>query len=234
VISVLVPFVGDGDHRSRAWAWLEQRWAAIGEVLDTIGGFELVVQDAEGTAGDFRQSWAINRAAERASGDTFVIVDADVALEGGWVYEAVRLVEEGDARWVLPQLYRQLTPEATEQVLAASPHQWVKADLPAIWEGDGVSWTGGVVLTREAFDTVGGYETSFGGWAGNDVAFAAALETLWGPLSRLDGAATHLWHPRNGLDAQPQSSHDLMYRYIEARGDVDAMRALIAERQVAA
>lgn len=223
MISVLVPYAPDGGQRERSWRWLERRWGTV--------DVELVLQTGDGTAGAFEQSRAINRAAERAAGDTFVIVDADVALEAQWVWEAANLVESGEAKWILPQRYRQLTAVATDQILNLHPAAPIPPELPTEWLGDGVSWTGGVVLRREAFDVVGGYEERFGGWGGNDVSLGAALDTLWGPLTRLEGEATHLWHPRTGLDAQPQPSHDLMYRYINARGDAEAMEGLIAERE---
>ena len=220
-VSVLVPYQPDDEYRDRAWAFNRARW----EAMDV----ELVIGEGQGVAGSFQQSRAINAAARRATGDVFVIADADVALEPAWVTDAVELVRCG-VPWVLPRRYRQLTERSTLTVLTGDPLDPIPPNLPAVWVGDGISWTGGIVLLREAFEAVGGYEERFGGWGANDICFAMALDTLWGQHRRLEGDATHLWHARTGLDAQGSASATLMRRYIEAHRDVPAMRELLGER----
>jgi hypothetical protein len=222
-LSVLVPYRPDDGHRDRAWAWNKRRWEALGA--------ELVVHSpADGaTPADFNHPYAINRAAEQAHGDVFLIADADTSFDFEWVHKAHSKVRSGQAKWILPRFYDQTTESAAEGILSGDPTQPI-GEYECEWRGDSVSWSGLVVVPREAFELVGGYDERWEKWGGDDVAFTCSLKALWGACSRLAGRAIHLWHPRAHLDNQPQEQHDLMYRYLDAEGDPEAMRALIAER----
>lgn len=217
--SVLVPYRADGAWRDRAWEWNRLRWETL--------GVELIVTSPGPGAGaaDFNHPRAINQAAEEASSDVLIVADADTGSEAEWVQEAVALVRSG-APWVLPRFYDKLTRESTELLLGESSIPPYEVE----WRGDSVSWSGLVVVPREGFKAVGGYDERWIYWGGDDVAFACAMNTLWGRVQRLEGAAVHLWHSREGLDAQPQDQHELMYRYLAAEGDAAAMHELIAER----
>lgn len=220
MLSVVVPFNSVEPQRVRIWEWLRRRWAGLpAEVVSAVGD--------SGIEGDYSHAAGINAAAEQASGDVLLIVEADIALDPMWVLGAAVAVAEDPRKWVLAQRYNQLTEAATAKLLRRHPLFSIP-DLDCVWTGDGVSWCGGIVLAREAFERVGGYDERFTGWGGDDVSFAMSLETLWGPHSRMEGDAWHLWHPRGGLDAQPQDQHDLMHRYLKAAGDRGAMREVRA------
>lgn len=224
-ISVLVPYRPDHGHRDRAWAWIERRWRAL------LPDVEIVVHQAPAgaTPAQFNHPWAINRAAERAAGDVFVVADADTAFDPDWVRAAAGLVADGDAPWVLPRYYDQLTEQSTTRLLQGDPAGPIGA-YDVGWRGDSVSWSGLVVVPREGFEAVSGYDERWAFWGGDDVTFACSMNTLHGPVVRCDGAAMHCWHPRTHLDAQPGDQHDLMNDYLDASGNPEAMRALIAAR----
>jgi hypothetical protein len=128
----------------------------------------------------------------------------------------------------------QLTEEATRRRLSGEAYgETPVADIS--WVGDQVSWSGIVVVPREAFYLVGGYDERYEGWGADDIAFGLSLETLYGPHLRYPGEAIHLWHPRGiqerGLHANGNDGRNLTRRYIRAAGNRVKMRALIVEKK---
>lgn len=220
--SVLVPYRFADSHRERIWKWLERRWAEL------AADAELVVQEAPPGAdpSEFNHPRAINQAAERARGDIFIVADADTAFALDFIERACAEVAAG-ASWVLPRFYDQLDRPSTMALLDRPPTVAI-AGYDRDWQGDGVSWSGLVVVPREGFEMVGGYDERWERWGGDDVAFACSMNTLWGEVVRLPGAAMHLWHSREHLDAQPEDQHKLMYRYLEASGNPEAIREVQA------
>lgn len=217
--SVLVPFSPtDEPHRARAWRWLEERWAAM--------DVELVTASGSGAEDTFNLPVGVNSAAGRATGDVFVIVEADVALEREWVEEAVAAVAEGSAPWALPRFYTQLQPGATARVLAGDPTGPLP-EVKHVWRGDSICWCGGAVVRRDDFERVGGYDERFDGWGGPDIAFGLTMNALVGPVRRIEGSALHLWHPRGRLDRPTEDLMDLQRRYERAADDREAIAAVM-------
>lgn len=63
---------------------------------------------------------------------------------------------------------------------------------------------GGIrVITREMWETVGGYDPRFIGWGHEDRAHAHCVEILCGPKVRVAGHMLNLWHPK-----RRQQPHD--------------------------
>ena len=75
----------------------------------------------------------------------------------------------------------------------------------------GKQFAGGglLVITHEAWDTVGGFDESFIGWGYEDSAMTMSLMRagLW---ERLPGECWHLWHP--GEDNKPRAESVKRYR----------------------
>jgi glycosyltransferase involved in cell wall biosynthesis len=222
--SILVPYRAGEAWRDRAWTFNRARWEAMPDV-------EVVVCDPGPGRhpGEFNHPRAINDAARRASGDVFIVADADTAFHPDWVAEAVREVRLG-APWVLPRFYDKVDQPSTERILAGGGLDGYTVE----WRGEAVSWSGLVVVPAAGFQVVGGYDERWEWWGADDVAFAMSMLTLWGEVVRLEGAAMHLWHPTPidetyGHDHFP-ASRRLMERYVAANADRRAMLRLIAER----
>jgi predicted glycosyltransferase involved in capsule biosynthesis len=66
---------------------------------------------------------------------------------------------------------------------------------PEQWIHKITSWAGLLVLSREAWEKVGGYDEAFIGWGYEDNAFQASLDRRVGHFDRVDGFVVHLWHP---------------------------------------
>ena len=73
-ISLLVPFVSDGGVRLESWQWLREYWR------HELPGAQVCV--GTNFAVPFRKTAAVNEAAAQASGDVFVILDADCYMPG--------------------------------------------------------------------------------------------------------------------------------------------------------
>lgn len=225
-VSVLVPYRGGCTWRAMAWSYVRARYE------QHHPGWELIEADG---AGEWSKGAALANAASRAADqvDVFVVADADVFLDVGTLRQAVELVDERQP-WVVPhRTVRRLGKRATEEVLAGGR---VHRGLPCRRTHIGAIGGGVVVLTRAAWDAVGGVDPRYEGWGGEDVSLGFALETLFGPCKRLGADLWHLWHPpqptrsRDGRSSLNAASNDLAWRYREARGDVERMRELIAER----
>lgn len=228
VFSVLVPYRPDGGHRDLSWAWIEKRWHAAfrsSEMELLIGG-----DDGGESPAQFNHPLAINRLAKQAVGDVFIVADADTAFDPWWIRQAVFQVREG-ARWVLPVEYRKLTEEATAYAITLNPVARLDR-LDTDWIGDCQSVSGQVVVPRKGFETVRGYDERFAWWGADDACFAMAMDTLWGPVRRLDGACYHLWHPQPldhtyGHRQHRQQQVGLVEEYQKHAGNPNAMRKMI-------
>ncbi len=228
-VSVLVPYKPDGGRREQTWGWLQERWEALYPAWEIVTGEP---SDPCPDPGRFNRPQAINAAAARASGDVFVVNDCDTGFTSTFLDAAVGAVADG-VPWVMPQTYLKLTEEITDEVLAGRPDVHDLPTGPVEWQGD-TSVAGLLVLPREAFELVGGFDERHHGGGWDDISFFAAVDTLWGSYERLPGFCHHLWHPQphehsfgQATNAEQQA---LFYRYDAARGNPDAMRALIGER----
>lgn len=175
----LAPRRADGGRRDQLWRWARQRWP-----LEVIEGAS--------PPGPFNRSAAINDAARRAgSWDIAAIIDADTVLEPARVLEGLELARTGRA--VLPFTHYCLVGRReTDQLMRAE-------QLPATAERTTIRanrWSGCVIVPRELFDAVGGFDERFVGWGGEDIGFAAALLAR-GKVARLPGNLFHLWHPHS-------------------------------------
>lgn len=221
-VSVLIPFRSDNAERDRIWAWMRERW------LQTMPGVELVVCDDGGNPGEpFNEGRAWNRCAEQATGDLFVVGESEVAFAPGSLSDAIARVEYNQG-WCIPERYDACTHAATAYVLSRDPRHplWPGQFAPArSFIRESVSPP--LIVPREAWDLVGGMDERYEGWGWIDKAFAAAMNTLYRPFERFPGSVFHLDHPRGSdRDCNPE----LTRRYLAAKGDPDAMRAIIAER----
>jgi len=211
------------------------------------------------TSAPFSKSAAVNDAASRATGDIFVIVDADGYVDADAILHCAREIRsartKGHRQWYVPyrQFYR-LTEDASQDVLHSSPENPYQFSTPpppeciqdtsgsqhGHWYGAGIQ-----IMPREAFEEVGGWDERFRGWGGEDHAAMRAMDTLYWRHKTLPIQFLHIWHPMlSPAGAAPwvdwryrmwenQHRHgineDLSGRYYGAYGDVKRMRKLVDE-----
>jgi hypothetical protein len=226
MISALVPYRSGEEFRDESWAWNRRRWEMLLPEVEVIVGEE----DGGDDPGHYNHPLAINRAAKQASGNVFVIADADTAFDPAWILEAARLITEDGAPWVLPTWYDKLNHRSSRRILGMDPDYDITANLDRYrleWRGESVAWSGMVVVPREAFEAVGGYDERYAKWGADDMAFGLSMDTLWGPHTRLPGSCFHFWHPAPLSQTYGHDRHreqyDLGERYKAAAGDPAAM-----------
>lgn len=233
-LSLLVPFREDSSlTRTRTWEWLKVYWQTH------LPGVEIIVGQDDGTP--YSKSIAVNEAASRASGDVFAILDADTLLSAAVMQTAALAVYSARRpTWYIPhtRAYR-LTREASLAYLMNGP-RIPPLVRPKEWEvEDQMDNAPGFVqvLTRNAFDIVGGMDPRFVGWGGEDSSFMRAVDTLYAHHGRTDNFVLHLWHDRPGAgssstrrwDGQQNRVRTLSHSYRTATGNPRIMRALVDE-----
>ena len=224
-ISVLIPFKSDdGGFRDLNFFYVKKRYETL------MPDVELVI--GEDDSEPFNRARARNLAAAKATGELFVLADADIFF-GTKLIDKIKAIAELHP-WIIP-FHRgyKLTPAATREVTKTGELQ-----LPINFKNIGVdencNYPGSFmnVMSRQAFETVGGMDERFTGWGPEDQAFAMALDTLVGKHFRMDETIFHLWHPPVEYRHQYcRSNDDLQKRYCQSNGDAGAMFSLINERR---
>lgn len=199
---------------------------------------DAVVVESEGPPGPPNRAAMRNQAVRSAFAlhgtDVVLVADADVVPCFGPITEGLRNIERfpDKVKWVTPYTeYVKAGRTGTRKIMAG-------ADLFELRPSE-LGWrtntgTAGLMLvTREAWDTVGGYDETFTGWGYEDWAIVVALETLVHGVTRTHGTCVHLEHDRSRTRLKEKKSMAHLYQpYIDAHGDTDAMRALLRERGV--
>ncbi|ANY71407.1 galactosyltransferase-related protein [Paenibacillus ihbetae] len=224
-VSVLIPYQPDGGPRDEAFRYVKEF-------------YRLLLPEAEVCVGDlpeherFSRSKAINKAAASATGNRFIIADGDLIYDPKKIREAVRRLE--DHEWIIPfTSITRLTLNNSQSILRTEVCWPPKIELESHPQ-DARFFVGGLnLVTRKAFEAVGGYDERFVGWGGEDEAFAYSLDTIVGKHIRLDGNLLHFWHPFVGPEGNPnyESNYALYHRYKAVLGKPEEMRRLIEEKR---
>lgn len=224
-ISVLIPYQPDGGPRDEAFRYVKEFYRRL------LPGAEVCVGDLMEHE-RFSRSKAINKAAALANGDRFIIADGDLIYDPEMMKEAVRGLE--DHEWIIPfTSITRLTLNNSQSILRAAIGWPLQIELETL-PHDARLFVGGLnLVTRNAFEAVGGYDERFVGWGGEDEAFAYSLDTIIGKHIRLEGNLLHFWHPFVGPEGNPnyESNYALYHRYKAALGKPEEMTRLIQEKR---
>ncbi len=212
---ILVPWRPGKNLRDLAWKFTREWWAQL--------GVPIVPGD---TPGPFNRSAARNAAARAAGAwDMAVLCDADTIVRDFTVVRQAIAHAASTGRMVLPHNRTiRMSRTSTLYTLSGRPR----------WEVERVvhnSPLGVMVVPRQAWDTVGGFDERLTGWGGEDSAFLYAARTLVG-LDRLPGEIWHLWHPPDSTRNRyiRQRGGPLMHRYRAVQDEPEGLRALLDER----
>lgn len=209
--AVIIPWLGGCPHRTRALEWVRKH-------------YPWPVRVAHGL-----QPWvkaeAVNPAVRASRAEVIVIADADVWCAG--LPEAVEAVKDG-APWAIPhRQVRRLSRETTARLIETDTIGDDLIQRPYT----GVLGGGYVVARRETLLEIP-LDPRFVGWGQEDVSHGLALLTLAGAPWRGRADLIHLYHPpqdRMTRKYGTPAGRALYRRYLKAKHDPEAMRALIRE-----
>ena len=190
-VVTLVPWRAGGDQR-RIWCWDVTRPA-----LEDLG-YEVFT--GEPPFPEWARAHAVN-AASAAAGewDVALVADADTIPDPASIERAIWWVTQTGGA-VRPHMERHmLNPKGSIVIAQRGPEALDAQHYTRRFPGGGL-----LVLTREAWDAVGGYDERFIGWGYEDTAMNLALLTKVG-WDRLPGHAWHLWHGTKENKPRPDS-----------------------------
>lgn len=188
----LVPLrLGDDPRRNWLWDHTKPRLESLGLPLYTGD-----------STGEWARAEALNRASS-AAGDWEValIADADTIPDPGAIRRAIVWVldTKGAAR---PHMERfMLTEAGTMEFLRRGPDGLDPQHYDKQYQGGGL-----LVVHRECWELVEGFDQRFVGWGREDSCFSLrALRRS--SFDRLPGHCWHLWHARHKGGANSTSEH---------------------------
>ncbi len=219
--SLLVPRKPDNGPRDYNWSLIKKRYKKLLPQVEICTGHD----ESE----LFCRSKAVNKAAQKATGDIFIVIDADVIFNPGLLEKIASVIHLHP--WIIPfKNAILLTKEATRRLIKEGLPAKVRIkedDIERSYLGKGQLMN---VMKRECFEAVHGLDERFRGWGLEDFAFRLSLDTICGKHFSMDENIYHLWHPRakrNHINASMNKS--LYIRYLNAADNVTEMKKLINE-----
>lgn len=203
---LLIPWRGGNVYRERNLSFVLDWYSPLGlEVFLGDSGHE-----------PFNRGASRNAAAQAAGAwDRALIADADCLAEIDVVRRAFDLASS-TGKLILPHNdFWDLTKKGTEKFMRdpnryrdnpsyfarVSPIRWAQPVAPS----------GALVLTRAAYDEIGGYDPGFKGWGYEDTALLFDAERTVG-YERLIGRLVHLYHMRDRHSPEHQEHNQELAR----------------------
>lgn len=224
-VGVIIPYRKGCPWRDRALPVVKGWWETI------CPDWPVTLVDDGGTP--FSRGSSLNLGIKYAGLDTIIAADGDILAGRRWAREAVELAQDGG----LVQPFSRLDwhSATTTDLLLTAPHLAFEPRGPKplySWPADGATpLLGGInVLTRETWETAGGWLPAFRGWGHEDIAFACQVETMTGhPVRYVDGVVAHLFHPPRHGTAYDRDGENVQRsaQVLAARGDTAAMAEVI-------
>jgi N-terminal domain of galactosyltransferase len=198
-VVTLVPWRPGNHIREQNWDWTRPHLEAL--------GYPIFLGDRRGP---WARAAACNEAARLAGDwDVALIADADTIPEADAVHRAVEIVSATpgairphDRLWNLNRAQSKIL--ARQGTVRLSPNQRQLL-------GGGL-----LVIHREAWERVCGYDERFIGWGHEDSDLHTRLlaEAHW---DRIEGQAWHLYHPRDRKDTPEREANHQMMRDVQDR-----------------
>lgn len=225
-VSIIIPFQTDHGIRAEEFEWIKKYYSRVMPEAELCIG---VINE-----NNFNRSKAINLAVKEATKDILVIVDGDVIYDPVIIEKSISLLNE--AAFVVPFTEVYNIDEADTKRLLKTEPKWPLDVNPeecakqTFYPG----FCGKImVISKELFEKVGGFDERFIGWGGEDDAFSLSVQTLYGGLVNIPGGIYHFWHPVSNYYTNPHGSenHALVTRYFHVNGNKELMLSLLNERK---
>lgn len=204
-IPVLVPRRKDYGHRDQLWAFLKNNFWGKYAGVEICEGWH--------TKGPFNRSYALNRASRSASNwDVAIIADSDAFMPSDRLEEAIQLART-TGKLVAPfDHVIELNETWTKQALETKNlnQDISKTDIENIRREPSSIQSLLLVVPRNLWEQVEGFDERFEGWGREDNAFWKACTLAEGKPIRLKGPAYHLWHKT--LNVGGHSANDPLWQ----------------------
>lgn len=147
--------------------------------------------DTRSRAGYFSRARAINTAAREthkthSERDIYFLADNDLLPCSKNLTKALRTLKN----------YAAVTPhQYTLHTSLMGRKQLLEGGETFLYRPYEIGSRSYVVMERSKFEAVNGMDELFEGWGPEDMAFIESVEHQLGPVLRLPGSRTHLWHP---------------------------------------
>lgn len=216
--------------RDQLWSFCHRRWSALGHRV-------WEGDDVDPDNPLFNRAASRNSAAAKAHDWTVgAIVDADIIIPGKQLKNAEAIARQTRGVVYAFDQFVALSKSATHDIMHRDWHPVkIVHRLPTMgarWTKDDPISASCIVIHREAWEVLGGFDERFVGWGFEDRAFHEAARSL-ADVDRLAGPAYHLWHPRSDRDDTSeafQQNRLLSLRYRKTnRERPEDMAALLAE-----
>jgi len=202
--AIILPFNGNSERWEQA-QFVESYYQTTFPGIETVYGWDDSPVWCKGKA--------IANGLLKTDAEVLAIIDADLLVNPELLTEAI---------WQAFDTGQLVIP--FNRVLNLSPDGEVERIRERFY------WAGGCwVIRRDVYESVGGVDTRFKGWGGEDESFCNAIYTLIGPLIILPGDAWHLWHSDNPVKRQWKRTPNyiLWQRYRAAKCKPEKMRDLV-------
>lgn len=208
-VVTLVPWRGGNPDREATWDIVRPELGAL--------GWPVITGDSDGP---WARAAACNAAAAKAGEwDVALFADADTIPEPDAVFAAVEHVAaHGGAMRPHDHLWA-LTQGETRMFLRWPPQARHRFQARHRNLGGGL-----LVVSREAFDRIGGYDERFVGWGHEDSDINTRLLAYVG-WELGSGNAWHLWHPRDDAHTPERSRNRAMMVDVQRRHRQSIRRA---------
>jgi len=218
MIPVLIPFRPDHDRRDRLFAHLRDwYWEPL--------SFPIVT--GESPDGPFNRSAAINDAATKAGDwDIAIIADNDTWVPVDQLISAIGKTNSTRRLTAAFTSVVELSQECTDALLEP-PMTVQDFGIDQIRTDPLCVQSSMLVVHRELWDQVGGFDEQFTGWGAEDNAFFLACTLAAGEPHRIPGHAFHLWHQpaqRDMRDIHYRANQKRWRRYQQANTLADIRR----------
>lgn len=195
-VVTLVPYRPANTPVGERYRWL---WDVTLPALEALG---YPVYVGEPYTDEWSRAEAVNAAAKAAGDwDVALIADCDTIPDRSSVERGVWWLGAAGIGAVRPHMCRiMLSDQGTLKFAQRGPAGLDdKRDYERFHQGGGL-----LLVTREAFDGVGGYDETFRGWGYEDTNFNLRVMRAYG-WDRIPGNAWHLWHGREENRPRPES-----------------------------
>lgn len=148
---------------------------------------------------EFRKSLSFNEAAKRATGNIFCFWDVDVLIRSGYIRIAYELIKDGAADHVYPfngtfvDVQKDLFHDFLTRYNFEHIEKLWELKHPSLHFASGESPGGCTMISREAFERMGGYDDRFIGWGFEDTDFLYRSRKV-NKVSYLEGKNAICWH----------------------------------------